>query len=356
MQKTYYDITNLKNENATYNILFGKRSNGKSYQIKKMVLEEYFNNGNKFIYLRRTPNEIKRELVVNYFDDFDIKKWTNNKYNCITVRSNEFYLANIGDDFKIKLGESIGYIWTLLHEENYKSGSYLDVTNIIFEEFMTNRLYLAKEPTKLESLYSTVDRNRNIVKIWLIGNSISRINPYLDGWNIKDIFTKIKIGEIKSKFVKTQSKDKNLSMRKIAVEYCKNQGGESGTISSNMIDSGDFEVDIQPLLPYSRKLYTLIFRFVFQYKNYKFICEYLNLNRDNIFFIYPKYDKIKENTIVISDEVKQSRYYGRNIYTYECNNKKILDIFSQFKESNIFYCNNMCGTEFKQLIDFTIKL
>lgn len=350
----WYDINNISNLNINYNIIFGKRNNGKSYQVKKKVLKEYFEKGNRFIYLRRTVNEIKKDIVSTYFSDFDISEMTGGEYETIIAKGNRFYLANITETNKIILGDCIGYIWCLVHELNYKSGSYLDVTNIIFEEFMTNKLYLSEEPRKLESIYSTVDRNRGIVKLWLIGNSISRVNPYVNGWKIRKVFLSMKPGEIRTVEVIT---DAELGIsREIAIEYCgSDKGGRGNFISSNMNDSGDFEVDIQPLLPGSYKDYKSHFKFVFVYQDFKFLCEYLSKDKDTLFFIRPKYNKIKKNTIVIGDVVDTSIYYQRDIYNFKSRNKQLNQLLYTFSESNLFFSDHRTGTEFKQLIDFTIK-
>ena len=34
---------------------------------------------------------------------------------------------------------------------------------------------------------------------------------------------------------------------------------------------------------------------------------------------------------------------------------EIRDLFKTFKESNIFYSSDLCGTDFKQVIDFEIR-
>ena len=43
-KKKYYDIKNLLETKAQYMILLGQRANGKSYQCKKTVLEDAYNN------------------------------------------------------------------------------------------------------------------------------------------------------------------------------------------------------------------------------------------------------------------------------------------------------------------------
>ncbi len=349
--KSYYDIKDLLSKNCLYNILFGKRSNGKSYQAKLYALKDFLENGNQFIYLRRTVNEIKKELVETYFDDIDIQELTNGEYTGVAVKANKFYLSTINDKGKLVLGKQIGLIWCLVHWQNYKSMALPKVRTIIFEEFMTSSFYLCDEPKKLENIYSTVDRNNNIVRMFLIGNSISRINPYIDGWDIRKDFNNIKIGQIKVIDVITA----NGSTKSIAIEYCKNQGGSGNFIASNMIDSGDFEVELQPLLPGSYKDYKVNYRFVFQYKSFKFICEYLSKDKDTLFFVYPKYNSIKKDTIVIGDQIEPSIYYQRNIYDLKTRNKRLNQLLYTFSETNLFFSDHRTGTEFKQLVDFSIR-
>lgn len=46
--------------------------------------------------------------------------------------------------------------------------SYLDVEDIIFEEFMSRSTYLSNESNKLMNLYATVDRKRLKTRLWLV--------------------------------------------------------------------------------------------------------------------------------------------------------------------------------------------
>ena len=37
----YYSLKNIQRKNATYNVIFGERSNGKTYAVLKQALENY---------------------------------------------------------------------------------------------------------------------------------------------------------------------------------------------------------------------------------------------------------------------------------------------------------------------------
>ena len=68
-KKQYYDITKVLSTGAQWIILLGQRANGKSYQAKKLVLENGFKNHRKFIYLSRWESDINETSVTSYFAD-----------------------------------------------------------------------------------------------------------------------------------------------------------------------------------------------------------------------------------------------------------------------------------------------
>lgn len=123
--------------------------------------------------------------------------------------------------------------------------------------------------------------------MWLVGNTVSRICPYLEDWGLTNIMKHQKQGEIKTKIIHNEENDV-----KIAIEYCKSSGGKTMAIgqASSMIDKGSWQTDIQPKLPKSYKCYNMLFRFGFQYQGFKFLCELLidkTEKKQAIWFIYP---------------------------------------------------------------------
>lgn len=152
-----------------------------------------------------------------------------------------------------------------------------------------------------------------------------------------------------------------IMMYKLLLNIVDHQVGKTMTIgsASSMIDKGGWQTEPQPHLPKSYKEYSVLFRMVFQYQNFKFIAEYLkdiDDRRNTCWFIYPKYTDIKEHTIVFSDIIKISRFWQRDIYNTTLRNKRLENLFrNTFRENKIFYSTDLCGTNFKQVIDFAIK-
>lgn len=362
---THYNLDNIEKEDAGINLIWGEKGNGKSYQIKhKRAILKYLNTGKRFIYLRRWKEEITTEKVEQYFADVDVSKLTEGRYNCIVTWRRQLFLAYYDvETFKTTRGEKIGYVMALSTEQNYSGCSYLDVEDIIFEEFMSRSEYIANESSKLMYLYSTVDRKRRVVKLWLAGNTVSRICPYIQDWDLFKIISEQKQGTIITKMLSTGSFDKDTGKEifvKLAIEYCKSTGTSSYVIgkAKDMINSGSWQSDPQPHLPKSRKCYDCMLRIVFAYEDIKFLGEFLidKESRDTAWYIIPYKGKIDNKTVVISDRVNISPYWKRNIYDTDFRNDKLNKLlYNTFRESNIFYASDLCGTDFKQVIDFTIK-
>ena len=359
----HYNLDKIDSIGADYNIIYGERSNGKSYQVKhKKAIEKYLKTGKRFILLRRWKEEITTEKIEQYFQDVDVEKLTSGKYNTIVYYRKTLYLGNYDiEDGKTTRGEKIGYVIALSTEQNYAGASYLDVEDIIFEEFMSRNIYLAHEPDKLMNLYCTVDRKRHTTKIWLVGNSISRVCPYINDWELSHIFSKLKQGQIETKEVPTGevNEDGTEEKVKIAIEFCKSTGVSSHTIGSHsaMLNNGSWQVDPQPHLPKSLKEYKTLFRIGFQYQNFRFIGKYLmdKSTYNVVWFIFPYYREFKDNILVFSDVIKPSPYFQRNIYDPSIDNQDLKDVLDTFRENKIFYSSDLCGTDFKQVIDFSIK-
>lgn len=93
-KQVHYNIDNIDKENANFNLIYGEKSNGKSYQVKhKKAVEHYLKTGNRFILLRRWRGDISNLWIEQYFLDVDVAKLTNNKYNCITCYRKVLYFG-----------------------------------------------------------------------------------------------------------------------------------------------------------------------------------------------------------------------------------------------------------------------
>ena len=184
-RKKYYSIKNLKSTNAQYMILLGERANGKSYQVKHTVIEDFIKDETKFIYLRRWKSDIKTSAVEIYFADVDVPKLTNGEWEGIYAWQNSIYFYKYNDAGK-KIKKEIGMYCALNEAERYKSWAFVDFGNIIYEEFITDQTYLDNEPTRLQQFVSTVLR-LNSGHVYMVGNTLSRVCPYFHEWSLEGV-------------------------------------------------------------------------------------------------------------------------------------------------------------------------
>lgn len=133
IKQIHYNIDKIEKEDALFNLIVGEKSNGKSYQVKhKEGVLYYMENkpkiqdmnslsvkdkeeilqdakkGYRFILLRRWQEDISNLWIEQYFQDVDVAKITDNKYNCITQYRKVLYFSNYsGETFKTTRGEKI---------------------------------------------------------------------------------------------------------------------------------------------------------------------------------------------------------------------------------------------------------
>lgn len=238
----YYDISKISKIKANYKLIIGQRGNGKTYALKKLCIDNFFNskkgNRNEFGLIRRWQDDIKSTKAVYMFND--MQDYVAEKYSCkISFKNGTFYAVNVVDE---KDKEVMGHIFAVNTGEDYKSIPYPNINLIYFDEFITRDQYAQDEFIKFINLISTIIRHRKDVQIYLLGNTIAKNNPYFDNMHI-DV-NKLKQGEI-------YISEAAAGGAKIAIEYCEqsNVSEENRDFFSfdsprlKMITDGGFEVD-----------------------------------------------------------------------------------------------------------------
>jgi len=94
---------------------------------------------------------------------------------------------------------------------------------------------------------------------------------------------------------------------------------------------------------------------VFFTKGLNLYGEFLKNDKTYCWFIKPFYKDFDNKTIVFSDVINVSKFWQRDIYNISIKNPNLQKILDTFRESAIFYSSDLCGTDFKQVIDFFIK-
>lgn len=346
--KKPYRLDRILKEDAQYNIIFGKRSNGKSYAIKEYVLKKAFEYGEQFGYIRRWGEDIKGDMIESYFADMPIKKITKGKYDSIIVYQKGIYFAyhDEEDSEHRARGERIGYAFRVSGETHYKSMAFPNMTTLIFEEFNTDQGYIANEPKKLMSIVSTVFRMGE-GKVFLIGNTVSRINPYFSEWCLTNTL-KQKIGQIDVYTFDTKENDVKV---KIACEYCGDDADDSKMFfgnSSKMITGGAWETEEYPHIEGKMSDYEKHCSVLLEHTQFTFSINLLtNENNEPFLYVYPNPLHPEKYTRVLTD-----RFDTRRLVSYNLNNITKYDniILLLYKQNKVVFSDNLTATEFYQTI------
>lgn len=345
----YYSLNKINKKDATYNVIFGERSNGKTYATLKQVLENYFNDGSQFAYIRRWSVDVQPKRMNNLFnaiiEDGYLEKLSGGKFTAIFYRTGRFYLCTYNDKGKPIYNEEdiIGYAFSLSENEHNKANSYPRVTTIIFDEFLTNKIYLPDEFMLFMNTVSTIVRQRTNVKIYMLGNTVNKFCPYFKEMGLTNILT-MKQGTID---VYTYGETK----LKVAVEYADSKKKFKknnfyfafNNPKLKMITGGAWELNIYPHAPVKWLPKNIMFTYFIDFNDSLYQCEVIN--KDNNVFTY-----IHEKTTPIKNPDKDIIYtldYNPKI-NYNINILKPLNDFQNkitwfYTHDRVYYQNNNVG-------------
>lgn len=345
-KRNYYDITNLLNTDAQWLMLLGQRANGKSYQVKKTVLEEAYRTDNKFVYLRRYRADLKQVYVSAYFDDMPISKITNGEYDTVRAYNGYIYFMEITEDGEVGRKKQIGRYCALNESIRYKSQVFKDYTSIIYEEFITDDFYLTDEPRLLQQFVSTVAR-LDRVRVFLVGNTLSRVCPYFNEWCLEGVL-KQKQGTIELYHYHMEDSETVT----IAVEYCSNANNENKMFfgqSAKQIITGEWDVKELPKLPRQQYEYEKLYEFELSYQNFRFCVELLfePKNGGKVLFVYPMtknrkiYRKITEEFSDLPNvSCKLDRDKKAEEYIIKC-----------LQMDKVCFSDNLTGSDFYKVLE-----
>ena len=194
MAKYYYE--RLKSQilprNADVNMIIGARGLGKTYGVRKYMVEDYLKNGYCFVEVTRFREE-NNDVAANYFsrivqDDIfpDYEFRTTNKIAEIRRRKT---------GKKENPWKTCGYFIPLSLQQQKKKSTFVNVRNICMDEIIIDtddryHRYLKNEYEQLAKLVDTVTRERpddtklRKPRIFLLGNACDAFNPYFQHYDV----------------------------------------------------------------------------------------------------------------------------------------------------------------------------
>lgn len=362
----YYSLEPVLLTGCEYLLLLGERANGKSYAVKTAILWEAYHKCDyyeflktgkmvpkrryKFGYVRRFKEEMRGYQIEEYFGDMNISQITEGNYDCVVFYQGDIYFGRHLDDDSIERCCEIGKAFGVSRATLYKSLSYPEIGNIVYEEFVTDEGYLPDECRKFMNLISTIAR-RDKVRVFLVANTVSRHSPYFREWGLTHIMRQ-KQGTIEIYTHHTDQIDENgdtIDIR-IAVEYCENSGTNSQMFfgnSAKMITSGSWETREYPHIPDHVEYYKNLYSVYYKYDWYQFCLNILKRDKELFVYVHPiNGRKPKSCRRVITDEFSGDKLYSDHLTVITKYDNILVDLLNKGK---ICFSDNLTGTEFYQL-------
>lgn len=342
----FYDLKAILSKEAQYNIIFGERSNGKTYAVLKYGLTQYVKDGSQLAIIRRWRDDFVGKRGVTMFDAIvsnkEITRMTNGEWTGVYYYGSRWFLCRYEDGKRITDETPFAYGFALTSMEHDKSTSYPNIRTVCFDEFISRNAYLPDEFVLFMNVISTIVRQRKDVKIFMLGNTVNKYCPYFEEMGIKHL-KQMKPGDIDI----YRYGDSDLL---VAVEYVKpNKKGKESDLyfafdnpKLSMITGGAWEVDVYPHLPIKYKPKDIQFIYYIVFSGDVLQCEIIAVDDVTFTFIHRKTTPLNyEKDFIYTTEYSPRMNVKRNITKPRTQiEKKIAEYYLRDK---IFYANNDIG-------------
>ena len=256
----YYSLDKILKKNTQYKVIFGKRSNGKTYAVLERMIKLFFEKGYESAYVRRNREDMigknGQTLFANLVQNGVVEKYSKGVWTDVYYYGKRWFFCRYETDDKGNVSritdeKPFCYGFVLSSQEHDKSTSYPHIHIICFDEFLSRTNYLPDEFILFMNTVSTIARLRTDMEIYMLGNTVNKYCPYFAEMGLKNVKT-MEQGSI-------DVYRYGESDLRVAVEYTAPNTGATGkgnvlfafnNPKLQMITKGDWEIDIYPHLPY----------------------------------------------------------------------------------------------------------
>lgn len=345
----YYSLASILAKGADYNIIFGERSNGKTYAALAYGIENYVKTGKQMAYIRRWREDLRGKraetLFANHSANGYIEQVTGGKYNEVFYMSNKWFLSYYDAEKQKRFPDETPFCYgfCLSEQEHEKSSSYPNVTSIIFDEFLTRRYYLPDEFMLFMNLLSTIIRQRDDVKVFMLGNTVNKFCPYFTEMGLKQVPV-MEQGTIDIYRFGEHGAT-------VAVEYCdtvqKQKASNKYFCFDNqnlqMITGGKWELAVYPHLPRKYTPKDVLFVYYIKFNDTILQGNIIQVGDENFTYIHYKTTPIKDekNSLIYSLEMNGRPNYKRKLIS----NASYIEaqVARYFATDKVFYQDNEVG-------------
>ena len=357
----YWNPSDIDETNATYRVVIGQRSNGKTYGTLRKAVQSYFKDGFPSAYIRRYGEEIRpkniSELLSPHYDL--IKKLSGGRYNCCVYKTNMFIPA-FQEDGKIieKADTPILYTVALNTWNTVKGQDRGKLSYIIFDEFMTREMYLRDEFATFANVISSLVRDREIKSIYMLANTVNKYCPYFEDMGLYHV------GEQEQGTIEIYTY--NNEKLTVAVEYCAAATNTKdiehyyafNNPQLDMIASGSWEEARYrriSKIEFEANKETIVLKFLVNFNNRKIVGE-IHRDKESVILLFHKLGnsnyKWVERDIVFTDQDCYSPLWQNS---FKSGNTRAHQLIRKLlSENKVYYDNNSTGEVINNFIKYSL--
>ena len=349
--------------NAQYYVVWGERSNGKTFAVCEYAIDKYFATGEQFGLIRRLDENFKGKFGAQMFDNFlfnpirgnIIEQKSKGRFNSVKYVSRKWYFVKRDENGNIEESDSepFAYAFALTNEEKYKSLAFPKITTILNDEFISmSGGYLTDEFMLFTSVLSTIIRNRDNVKIFLCANALPSYNPYIIEMGLTR-FKKMEEGKI-DVYHYGNSKLTVAVERTDTAKKTKGKKSDDYFAFDNprlkMVTEGEFAFNLYPHAPFRWLPKEIKFIYFIVFDGEIFQCEIIHHGKDWITFIHEKTTPIKDEdkALIYSQEHSAGKNRSRTILRPANQLQNAVARF--FAIEKVFYQDNRVGEQINQYL------
>ena len=300
LSETFNSETKINGKDIDIAFILSGRNRGKSFTISTECLADAWYDNKQFAYVRRHDATVY-DTEAYFADKTDfIKDMTDKEADHITRSKGKLYFARTEIDPETMESHNViikecGNFFALSRNSSYKSLQYPSIYNLFYEEVMADEAYLQGEPSKLLNLISTIKRNKDDFKVYLISNLISPVSPYSKEWGINIGSLKPDNINITKLYLGSYDSKGEEDFLVIACHYLKDKGDlrkedlkkKRNRVKTGITSNRWDEKTLYPTMPYNflKGKATKLDRCVFEWDDMMFMVDIMEVP-DNIHLMY----------------------------------------------------------------------
>lgn len=364
--RRWYDPADILALDATYNLIYGERGNGKTFAICRLILQAYFDENLPSAYIRRLDEMIKQGNLETLFSDPAHLKYIEDRsggeYNYVKYQFHGFYLQkrDLNTNAILKKDPNpFCRTYAISTNENTKGADRGRVKYVFFDEFITRQFYLTNEVVLFENLLETIIRKRPGVKIFMVANTVNKHCVYFQHMGLTNVRKQKKgtidqyiLGKMQTKIACEYTLDNDQGASEIAEQYyCFNNP------QAEMIKNGSWEFDLYRLFPIGIGKMSPELTFYIEFDDVVTVGRIYIFNDDPILCFSQKRNtpiKNRETTIIYGDNVSStSPLHQMDLARTPTRAQEL--ILELFKQHKTYFANNDVGENVANWLKYATK-